>query len=77
MSRFYVVDFDNDPNYEDNHNFGWTFVTEATSHREALVTARAFAETASLLPSDITPDCIRPATQADIDEYIAMGGSLT
>lgn len=72
----WVLDFDNDPNYEDNHNFAWTFVTRAKNHETAFEIVRDTAHSAGLQEEDITHDCIRLATDEDISHYKAMGGSL-
>ena len=49
-------------------------MVEEPNARDALRAAKALAPSASLLPTDIT--AVRPSTEDEVAQYLAMGGSL-
>lgn len=60
-----------------SERFGWMMIVDAPNERAALAQAKRAASGASLLPSDITPAHIRPATDEDIEWHRAMSGPGT
>lgn len=56
--------------------FGWLSVIEADNKREALREAKATAPSVSLLPSDVTMSCVKPATKEQIEWHERMCAAL-